>query len=223
MIYGQLKYYQDGKYLSRPRRIKEGLYETEAVSSILVDDGTVTGIQFGSVCGEIYDLDYIKSERLCFDENLKRNEDGLFNLDLLALSNRFYVTYYDGYCYRQWKDEIGEPCFEPDKELNKATEAIRRHSHLDEINLQIQRRNVSVIFWNAIRIGRCKESAEVSCKRLAEYIENSSIDRDYSAIKNDVMNKYKKILIFMLYKRWIIIFYFIMRFVYPLIKNTDKI
>ena len=220
VIYGQLKYYQDGKYLSRPRRINEGMHKTKDVSAILIDDGTVTGILFGSVCGAIYDLDYIRINGLLFDEKIKRNEDGLFNLDLLAMCESFYVTHYDGYCYRQWKDTRSYPTFEIDKELDMATEAIRqRHSHLEEFNLQMQRRNVSVVFWNAITIGRCKESVGDSCQKLAEYVESRSIDKDSSVIRIDKTSKSKMVLMFLLYKKWIIIFYIIMRFIYPIMKR----
>lgn len=220
VIYGQLKYYQDGKYLSRPRRINEGMYKTEEVSAMLIDDGTVTGILFGSVCGAIYDLDYIRTNGLLFDEKIKRNEDGLFNLDLLAMCENFYVIHYDGYCYRQWKDTRSYPKFEIDKELDMATEAIRqRHSHLKEFKLQMQRRNVSVIFWNAIKLGECQERNIENCCALISYLDNSSLDEDYATIRKPVVGIYKRILLFLLYKRHIYLFCWLMRYIYPVMKR----
>ncbi len=220
VIYGQLKYFQDGKYIRRPRRINEGLYSTEDVSAILIDDGTVTGILFGSVCGAIYDLDYIKTNSLLFDEEIKRNEDGLFNLDLLAVCDKFYVTHYDGYCYRQWKDTRIYPTFETDKELDKATDAIRkRHSHLKDFNIQMQRRNVSVIFWNAIKIGNSQDRKMSNCCLLREYLEQSTLDKDYTTVKKRIISIYKRILLFLLYKRKTYLFCLLMMYIYPIMKR----
>lgn len=44
-------YYENGKVIMRNLRIKYGIYSFEDVKNRIIDDGTLTGILFGSVCG----------------------------------------------------------------------------------------------------------------------------------------------------------------------------
>lgn len=219
VVYGRHKYYQDGKMLKRPMRIGEGYYKVSELSSRLIDDGTVTGVLFGSACGAMYDLKFIKDNELKFDEKLKKNEDGVFNLDLLAICKELYITTYDGYCYRKWKENIRFPLFAPDNELEKATAIIgQRHSNLKDFTRQMQRRNVSVIFWNAIKIGQCLESASKSCHRLRIYLDESFRNEDYRSLEKDAMSISKRLLVFLLYKRYVLLFYCLIRYLYPIMR-----
>lgn len=220
VVYGRFKYIQKGKIIPRKVRIKEGSYRTSDVSKYLIDDGTLTGILFGSACGAIYDMELIRGFTISFDEKLRKNEDGLFNLDLLEKIDRFYVVDYDGYTYRQWKEHLNIPVFEPDIELENASDAIRlRHSKVVDFSLQMKRREVSIVFWNAIRIGQCKGSLMENCRRLYNYITSSSLTDNYHLLRRDAIGFFKQVLVNMLYNKQIVRFCVLMRYVYPLLKQ----
>lgn len=207
------------RLIRRPARIEQGLYFRKDVERCLIDDGTVTGILFGSVCGAIYDRNFLLERNVRFDEKLTKNEDGIFNLALLMQVKHFYVLNYDGYIYRQWKKNQ-RPLFEPDREVDIATQTIeKRFSKIENWNVQMCCRNVSVVFWNAIGIGDCQGSAFENCRRLKEYVNKSALRTGYEYLNKRKMSLSKKMLVNLLLRKRISIFFVLMKFVYPLFKK----
>ena len=208
-----------GRLIKRHGRINQGLYLRKDIEGYLIDDGTVTGILFGSVCGAIYDRDFLKERDIRFDEKLKKNEDGVFNIVLLMQIDRFYVLDYDGYVYRQWKNNR-RSLFVPDQELDNVTKTIRnRFTEITNRNVQMCRRNVSVVFWNAISIGHCQGSAFENCRRLKDYVNKSTLRTGYAYLDKEKISFSKKILVYLLYRQQISIFFILMKYVYPAIKK----
>lgn len=220
VVFAGYKYFQKGYMIPRKCRIQENRYKAEDIYSIVIDDGSLSGILFGSACGAIYSLPFIKEHKIMFNETLKRNEDGFFNIELLAINSEFYTLNYDGYIYRQWKENEKLAPFDTDKELDVTTKAIiNQYCFLEDFDLQIKRRSVSVIFWNAIRIGRCKGTFQHNAKKLKKYIQDSPLRENYKYLKFEKIGIYKKILIWMLYKNWVVGFYLAMKYIYPLLSK----
>ncbi|SFB00629.1 glycosyltransferase family 2 protein [Selenomonas ruminantium] len=220
VVYGYHMYYQNGIFISRPKRVPKGYHSVEELSSNLIDDGTLTGILFGSACGAIYKSSFLKVNNISFDERLTKNEDGVFNLDLLSKCKKIYVTHYDGYCYRKWKSDTNVNILVPDDGLDMATEAImQKHSNIMNFACQMKRRNVSIIFWNAINIGACSNSNIYNVRKLRSYMEKSTIDQDYKTLKIKQCSVYKRILIYLLYKKYHFLFCFVIKYIYPFVKR----
>lgn len=220
VVYGYHVYYQNDIFISRPKRVPEGYHSVEELSPNLIDDGTLTGILFGSACGAIYKTSFLKINNIYFDESLTKNEDGVFNLDLLSKCKKIYVTHNDGYCYRKWKSDTNISSSVPDVGLDMATDAIlQRHSEMNNFECQMKRRKVSVVFWNAINIGVCGNSYIYNVRKLQSYIGKSTIDQDYKTLKIKHCSVYKRILIYLLYRKYFYIFCFIMKYIYPFMKR----
>ena len=91
------------KFVKRAPKIKGGVYRFEDLSYRAIDDGTLSGILFGSVWSAIYRSNLIKESNIHFDSAVRRNEDGLFNLELLPKAKVIMTSEYAGYIYRQWE------------------------------------------------------------------------------------------------------------------------
>lgn len=222
IVYCNYKLKYEQSYVRKKARLAKGRYRVKDIENKLVDDGTVTGILFGSVCGAIYNTDFIKYNKLLFNEKIRRNEDGLFNLCALQKCESIYVTDYEGYIYRQWK-QVKKQNIEWDKELDLATDAICECcDSISNMEEQLRRRHISVIFWNAIKVEMMKGSIFSICTRLKEYLQENDFDDDYDYLDFGRMNKQKKLLIQMLKEKHVFIFVFVIRFVYPTLKRFVK-
>lgn len=220
VVFARCKYYQDGTYMKRPIRVQEGLYNSIESSDSLIDDGTLTGILFGSVCWAIYDIEIIRRFNINFDEKLTRNEDGVFNLEILSQNIDYYVVGYDGYSYRQWKNNKKIPAFEYDSGLKKSTDVIRKKfKSFRNYKLQMMRRTVSIVFWNAIKIGQCSGGFIENYRRLKQYIDQNVKRSDYKTLNHKAVGKYKRILIELLYRKHLITFYILMKYVFPVMQR----
>ncbi len=219
-VFGKYKYNIDGKIRARKSRIDRGIHTFDEVAGKIIDDGTLTGILLGNVWAAIYNTDFIRQNNVAFDENLRRNEDGVFNIELLQNTDKFYVTEYDGYIYRQWKDSMKPEAFIPDKELEKASDTIKANfGYISNCDIQLCRRAVSIVFWNAIKAGVCKGKIRENSTQLKKYVENTTIKRDYQLLNLRGISKSKRFLIDLLYKRKYRLFCFMMKYVYPLLSK----
>ncbi len=222
IVFCNYQYLYSDKKIKKNSRIDVGHYTFRDVANIAIDDGTITGILFGSVWGAIYNLDSIRKHEVSFDCSIKRNEDGLFNLCLLKQISAFYVTDYDGYLYRQWR-KAKKKDFVIDGEVKKATEKIRECcSEFDDLEKQLKCRNVSAVFWNAMSISKTNRNFFSTCSFLKKYLADHPISDDCECLNMTRINRYKKVLITMLRKRQVCLFVFSLRYLYPMLKSVLK-
>ena len=78
-------YDYDGKIITRTPRLETGMYKFNDISKFILDDGSMTGILFGSACGVIYRAKTLKGNKIYFNEELSFNEDGIFNIEFLLI------------------------------------------------------------------------------------------------------------------------------------------
>lgn len=222
VVYCNYKLIYGKKIVKKESRIKEGRYSFYDVEKNIIDDGTITGILFGSACTALYNLDLIKNIGLKFNSKIKRNEDGLFNLCFIQKMNRLYVTSYSGYLYRQWKSPKSK-LISWNKELDKATEQIKicckNVSNLEE---QLKSRYISVIFWNILGIVSIDSNIYNIYIELKKILYQHSFEEEYQFLNFEKINKKKLFLINLLRKKYIFTFILIMRYLYPIISKIVK-
>ena len=208
--------------MKKTPRLNSGIYELKNVENIAIDDGTITGVLFGSVCTAIYDLKIIKENSIVFDPMIKKNEDGLFNLCLLQKIRLFSVIDYDGYLYRQWKKSKRKN-LNIDNETEKATEKIKECcKNFSDLKLQLNRRKVSIVFWNSMCISNAKGNIFRTLSVLKKYINLNNIEKIYPDLNFGKMNKAKKVLVYFLKRKNAFLFFCSIRYVYPLMKKVLK-
>jgi glycosyltransferase involved in cell wall biosynthesis len=218
LLYGE-------RFVKKAPRIETGVYTFDDLSYRAIDDGTLSGILFGSVWGALYPAEIIKSNSIRFDAAIKRNEDGLFNLQLLPFAKTVAVADYDGYIYRQWKS--GGVKRKPDlvvsDELYGVSEIIReRCPDYAMVDKQIHTRTLSIIFWNMQRVKTVDMPIFKLAKRLEEYVLSTDFVEFYPELDFSRLNKYKKIMVNLIYKRKYAAFIFLVKYVKPILEKRFK-
>lgn len=210
------------RLVERALRVPVGVYTFAELESILIDDGTLTGILFGSACMTLYKATLIKENNILFDKNLRINEDGMFNLQVLPLTRQVYVSAYKGYFYRQWKSRK-KGVFGRNSELDKATAAMKRNCNsYADLDLQFQRRDLSVFFWTLLSAGSAAESFWKIRKKLRAFLLENDIAAVYACLDFNKLNRYKKGIMRMALKKRAFLLVVVIRYIYPLMRKFLK-
>lgn len=203
-------------------RIPAGVYTLSDLSGKLIDDGTLSGILFGSVCTGIYRADCLSANQITFPCGIRINEDGIFNLYVLSACRRIAVTDYYGYFYRNELNQEKKPyCW--NRNLDSATEYIAEHfSDLQNFELQMMYRKVSVLFWNAIKITKFSDIFHGYNKEIKQYIQDNRIRENYGRLCLKNMGVYKKTLLSILCHGHIYVFALLMLYAVPVLSRALK-
>lgn len=225
IVFGGFEYDYDGRRVKKLSRIQDGEYTYEEIKNELVDDGTLSGILFGSVWASIYRKSVIDKYKVKFDKTIKINEDGIFNLELIRYTSKIKViTSTSVYIYRQWKS-YKKIAIEKNKELEKATKKIEQ-LYIDKkgtsIYKQLMRRKVSLVFWNALKV----RSSDINYKQariyLKELFNEDSVEIGLKYMNYKKMNLYKKMLCFFIKKKQYLCFYIAIHYIYEILENKVK-
>ena len=216
-------YDYDGKIINRIPRLKTGKYVFEDVSDYILDDGTLTGILFGSACGVIYKAETIKKNNIQFNEKLSFNEDGIFNIEFLSKSKSFiYNAEGNLYGYRQYKT-FKE--FDLDEFLKRAKvtdECIKNIINiLTNQVVQLKRRKLTMAFQLSLAICQC-----MKYRLLKEHLKELWIDFNLDYYKRYLdltkINFYKKLLALLICTKQRVLFVFFIKYMYSILKNILK-
>lgn len=82
VVCGLMKMVGD-KEIPISHRIKDGVYNSEELYPILIDDGTMSGFTMHSPCAVLYRKKIIDEQGIRFNTEVKYNEDGLFNTEYI--------------------------------------------------------------------------------------------------------------------------------------------
>ncbi len=225
-VYGNHAYGYGAEPMPRVPRIASGVYTWENLKNIFLDDGTLTGILFGSGCGVLYKSRVIREYGLRFHTDMKVNEDGLFNLEFLRHASRIRVMEKPYvYIYNQWKSLRGKQ-LETDGRFDNSEKIIyaylKENKLLEDFAGQLARRKVSVCFWNALRIRDAKTSLTEARRYLKQLFDDPDVRAGFEYLDYAGMNRYKRLLCFMMRHRFITLFYFVIRYVYPMVERVIR-
>lgn len=225
-VYGNYMYEYEGKKLAHIPRVKADEYTYDNIKERLLDDGTLSGILFGNVWGAIYSRRLINQFGIIFNKDIKVNEDGFFNLKYIKHSSNIKVmTEPYIYVYRQWKNSSAI-LLERNKELDLAThlivEYLKEEGEYEEYRKQLICREVSVAFWNALRVKNTDQKFRKSYHYLDKIFNNKEVILGLKYMNYENMNKYKKFICIMMKYRLKVIFYASVRYVYPIMEKIVK-
>ncbi len=154
VVYGNYLYVYGDRTVERYPRIPEGNYTAAQLREILIDDGTLSGITFGSMCAAIYRAQCIRETGVAVREQLKINEDGLFNIEYCMAVDKVRYIAAPVYYYRQWKSTKKPDMQRIITNLEAANAAIREHctGKIPEelLEAQLRRRELFCVFQTSV-------------------------------------------------------------------------
>ena len=223
VVFGQHVLDYSARQIPKTARLAPGVYSYQDIKSNLIDDGTLTGFLFGNVWAAIYQRSPILNNNILFDEKVEVNEDGLFNFLLLSRCNKIFVTKEIVYIYRKWKTAKTRTLTK-NKKFDACQQVLKGYIKLLDGNfeLQMQRREISILFWNALRIEESSCSWKEAKIFLAGLLQDKSVTCNFDKLDYARMNKYKKVLSALLQRRHLFAFYFLVKYVVPILQRRVK-
>ncbi len=223
-VFGNCSYLFDGgSSFERVPKFQENNYNTSEL--LLIDAGTLSGITFGSVWGAIYKTAIIRDHKIFFRENLKINEDGVFNVEYcLKVSTIRYITK-SIYHYRQWKTNKAPNMELMHKRMQDSTIALReicenRPLKNQSVIKELDARELFCIFQLSVTASSLKRKEAVTCYR--SIWNHPLIKRSGEILNLDQIGKTKKILWNCITKKNYGMFYIAVHYLYPLLDKYIK-
>lgn len=217
---GSFQFQYGKKFLSHASRLKEGHYEFIDLMSGFIDDGTLGGFLLGSVCGGLYKRSLILENNLLFVEGLKNNEDGLFNFEYALHAKSLYVIDTVVYNYRQDNEQT-----KPNRKNENFGEKVFDNLNTKEwpklkydYEKQKSRRNVTLAWWEILHFANEYDFIK-SVSFIRQILSRESVRRGMNYMCPGRMNRYKKIVFYLMKYRFHITLSILLRYVIPVMQK----
>lgn len=219
-VFGSFQFQYGDKLQPHASRLHYGHYAFSEVLPDFIDDGTLSGFLLGSVCGGIYKSDIIKQNNLHFVEGLKNNEDGLFNFEFALVAKNFSVIDSPVYNYRQdeapakpnrMNENFGEKVFE----LLDAKDWDKDRFEYEE---QKAKRKVTLAWWDILHFATDYPFFR-SLSFIHDTLSRPEVREGMKSMRPDKMNRYKRIIFYLMKYRLCLTFYLLLKFVIPVLQK----
>ncbi len=220
LVVGDFQFQYGDRMVSHASRLSEGMYESEQMRGIFIDDGTLSGFLLGSACGSLYKRCIIQDNELFFLEGLKNNEDGLFNFEYMLVAKSIYVVNTVVYNYRQdyvpskpnrMNENFGEKVFD-------FLDAKKWDKDKYEYDVQKARRKVTLAWWDILHF-----ATDYSFFKSLVFIHTnlSQIDvrKGMKYMRPENMNVYKRTIYYIMRYRLCITFYVLLKYIIPVMQK----
>lgn len=220
VVFGTFQFQYGDKLLPHASRLSEGKYLFKDVLKDFIDDGTLSGFLLGSACAALYKRNVIMANHLRFREGLKNNEDGLFNFELALVANSFAVVNSPVYNYRQdnasskpnrMNENFGEKVFDilDIKEWPKDKY---------EYDIQKARRKVTLAWWDILHFAT-DYSLFKSQAFIRKNVSQLNVRKGINYMRPEKMNLYKRVIFYLMKYRLCFTFYFLLKYVMPVMQK----
>lgn len=220
VVFGAFQFQYGDRLLPHASRLPEGKYQFKDVLKNFIDDGTLSGFLLGSTCAALYKREIILKNHLRFVEGLKNNEDGLFNFELALFANSFAVINTPVYNYRQdnapskpnrMNENFGEKVFDilDMKEWPKDKY---------EYDIQKARRKVTLAWWDILHFATDYPFFK-SIAFIHRNISKIEVKKGMKYMQYRNMNLYKRIIFYLMKYRLCFTFYFLLKYVMPVMQK----
>lgn len=216
-LYGQ-------KRVPRKHLMKKGSYFTKDILSEMLDNGKLSGFLIGSSCGAIYSMNIIKGHNIQFLPGLSNNEDGLFNLEYFIHTQSIVISDECVYIVRKHNESATSISHLEDTYNKQVVDYITAHnwSHsIENLQIQIKRRNVTVALWAILRNPRSMcfydgvkyINGRIDCIELRDSLQ-------YIDVKN--LRSYKKLIFYLMKYKLSIMLCLFVKYLIPFLNSKVK-
>lgn len=223
-VFCNFSYNYNGNFVKKKARIPSGIYYTSVINKIIIDDGTLSGILFGSVCCAIYKRDIIVKHKMEFDRQIKLNEDGLFNICYcLNVETIKVLSHLHLYIYRQTNESVTtkSPLNNSSLPATKAINDLCKNNTDINLHQQLEARKVTEAFWLVLKICSSKnpDKYKTVIQKLKKILNNKQITDAYNFININKINKFKYVYFILMKNKCYRTLFFLNRYVYPVLKK----
>lgn len=211
LLYGDRK-------IPRENSVKSGVYSSEELLTTVLDNGTMSGIQFGSACTSIYRLDIINTSKIRFNEKIKINEDGIFNIEFILASDLVSINN-DIKLYNYRQSSLNKRDYEFLKEnIEIATLYIENNFRevLPSFETQIASRKVSESLWLILNL--CQQDNikySIIKRELLLIISNVKDSSGINFVGENELGKHKLVYYYLIRNGMSRTIYFFTRYIVP--------
>ena len=220
VVFGTFQFQYGNKLLPHASRLSKGTYLFKNVLKDFIDDGTLSGFLLGSACAALYKKKVIMENHLRFVEGLKNNEDGLFNFELALLADSFAIVDTPVYNYRQnnapskpnrMNENFGEKVFDilDMKEWPKDKY---------EYDKQKARRKVTLAWWDILHFATDYPLFK-SLVFIRKNVTQPNVRKGINYMRPKEMNLYKRVIFYLMKYRLCFTFYFLLKYVMPIMQK----
>lgn len=224
-VFCSFMYNYDGKLIPKTHRLEKGVYPVAGLLEKLIDDGTMSGILFGSACTAMYKKQIITENSLSFCENLRHNEDGLFNVQYCLHAKRVSVLS-DAYLYfyRQTVTSHSKTFFQKDQMALLRKKLYQLYAARNVASLaepQLMARRVSEAFWQVLALCGSQSSFTMAetVEKLKSLLGEKELLKAYDFIDVPNMGLYKKAYFYLMKRKSPRLLYFATKYVYTFFLN----
>jgi glycosyltransferase involved in cell wall biosynthesis len=219
MVFCNYEFDYSGNRVRKKARLSYGVYEISLLRKRLIDDGTMSGLLFGSVCTALYKRSIVKTHKIKFDSGIKHNEDGLFNLKYLQFCTTIKMLS-DAYLYvyRAYDNSVSRTVNLKEDKFSVTNNIISAAFKDDKIIIdQLRARNVSIALWRILEICNKNNNDRLINKITAirNVCNNQEIKQGLNYINVKNLNKYKLMYFYLLKYKRAYLLYTLTRYVYP--------
>ena len=219
------EYLYENKSIPKDPRLASGVYTFAELESKIIDDGTLSGVLFGSAWMAIYKKSIMDKYDIKFRPKIKINEDGIFNIEYCMRSARILMLS-EAYLYKYRKNaNVAKKLVSPENIFAPATEEIRRlcEGVIDKVMLgkQINARRVSESLWMILII--CSKNNMASrtqiMRQLKTILNDLELRESYASIDSRSINTYKAVYYWLMKLRMYRTLYMLTKYMFPVLSG----
>ena len=199
VVFGMEYLELDGRTAPLVHRFIDGIYSYDKFSKMVIDDGTMSGFSLHSSCAVLYHADIIKKHEIMFDEEIRYNEDGLFNVKYFLNSELAISIHYSEciYYYRTVTDSaVHQLDVESDIYINNIQLVedklylLAQNFRYADIELQIVRRKMTILLERIIYLSKRKK---LTVTKVRMMLLREKINRTVTSLNFCKMSLLKKL------------------------------
>lgn len=209
------------KKVYRKTRVPDGIYETSDLLNKMIDDGTMSGFLFSGVYNSLYRSNVIKENQLFFNEEIKFNEDGLFNLIYAINTEKFYsLRSKPLYSYRIHSTSSTQKKSSGDKYSTLHKVLLELSENYPEYNFkfQIERRMATVALWEILETSKWNNFRS-GTREINKILKRTETINGLALIDEKKLNKYKRFFYKCMKNNRVFAIYFTSKYVVPIMQG----
>lgn len=220
------EYLYESRRIPKKPRLPSGIYTFAELESKIIDDGTLSGVLFGTAWMGIYKKSIIDNNDIKFNPEIKINEDGIFNIEYCMKSSKILVLS-EAYLYEYRQDSrVTKKLVSPDNIFAPATKEIRRvcEGEIDKemLNKQLSARRVSESMWMILIL--CSKNniapGTQTISHLKKLLNNLELRASYASVDPGSINNYKAVYYWLMKLRMYRSLYLLTRYVFPILSGV---